>query len=111
MAITTEPQRLLGKWLKDHAHSNTVHKVARVDQGEILCYCGRLIKCGEAVEPVQSVACCVDCTGKWRANQRAKRFNTIPRESIAGQAGTEYTTKKQETVQGRNKRTRNTGRR
>ena len=84
MAIVTDPHRLLGRWLKDHAHASQAHKVQRIDQGVILCYCGRMIKCCDAVQPVQSVLCCPDCTGKWRLQmeEKRKRFNT---------KGTKYT--------------------
>ena len=65
-------RQCIGKWLKDHPHSNQAHKVLRYDRDVLVSYCGRMIKACEAVEPVQSVACCPDCTGKWR--QQRKRY-------------------------------------
>jgi hypothetical protein len=72
MATVTDPRSLLGKWLKDHPHSNLAHRVLRFDRETLVSYCGRVFPMSEAVEPVQSVACCPDCTGKWR--QQRKRF-------------------------------------
>jgi hypothetical protein len=56
----------LGKWLKDHPRGSQAHRVRRYDRDTLVCYCGLVIKAVDAIAPLQSVACCLECTSRWR---------------------------------------------